>query len=505
MMEVSLKEETKRERGKEHPVSALSVKLREIFLELGLDEIINPMVVEERDIYLQYGSEAPLILDRVYYLAGVDRADIGLSNHKVEKIKEIIPNFNKLEELKGYLRRFKEGRIEGDDFVEGLVNELAVSEEQALSLIEKVFPEFKELRPVPSKKTLRSHMTALWYSTIAALLSQKKYPLSLFSMGPRFRREQRQDSSHLYESTSASIVIVDENFTLEDGKKITQKILTCLGFSNFEFKIKGVTSNYYAPGTDTEIYAEFGSQKVEVANLGYYSKESLTNYGIKYPVFNLGLGVERLSLLLEKAKDIRELVYPQYLHIIELTDEEIISTLKPCQEPATPGGEKLVKELVEKCLAHKETIGPVEILIYEGDFLGKEIKIWVYNWDMGKSLMSYAYLNKIFVYEGSLYSLPPRDYLKKTTEVKNKFLEVYDKGRESNLSFMDLIMKKFIFEIEKTLAKGEVSLDIKFKMIKRLGEVNLYISDYVNNYITSNNKKILVGGPLFFGLKALLS
>ncbi|MDI6785214.1 MAG: O-phosphoserine--tRNA ligase [bacterium] len=494
-------EKNKKKRGKENPVSALNVQLREIFLELGFDEIINPMIVDEREVYLQYGPEAPLILDRVYYLAGMDRADIGLSDNKIEKIKEIIPNFNRIKEMQWFLRKFKEGKIEGDDFVEEMVKELRISEQQALELIDKVFLELKELNPIPYKKTLRSHMTALWYSTLVSFQDRRILPLNLFSIGPRFRREQRQDSSHLYESTSASIVVMDEKFTLEDGKKITKEILVRLGFSNFEYVVKKVTSNYYTPETDTEVFAEFKGQKVEVANFGFYSNESLSNYGIKYPVFNLGLGVERLSLLLEGANDIRTLVYPQYVHTINLTDNEIASSLRPYQEPVTMQGIKLAENLINMCLENKDKIGPIEVLIYKGDFLNKKIKLWIYNWDQGKKLISHAYLNSIFVHEGSMYSLPSKDSLPKETKMKKRFDEVYEKGKDSGLCFISLIVKKFTHDLELALNNEKKNIDLKFKMIKRPSEVNLYVPTYVNNYITSKNKKILIGGPLFFGLK----
>jgi O-phosphoseryl-tRNA(Cys) synthetase len=45
-------------------------------------------------------------------------------------------------------------------------------------------------------------------------------------------------------------------------------------------------------------------------------------------------------------------------------------------------------------------------------------------------------------------------------------------------------------------------LDKRIKMAKRPSEINLLIPDHIYNYITSNNKRVLVGGPLFFGLRA---
>ncbi|MEK9149239.1 MAG: O-phosphoserine--tRNA ligase, partial [Candidatus Desantisbacteria bacterium] len=80
-------------KGKEHPLISLTLKMRDIFLNLGLDEVINPIIINESDVFLQYGKEASLILDRVYYLAGLDRAEIGLSKEREKKIAEIAPDF----------------------------------------------------------------------------------------------------------------------------------------------------------------------------------------------------------------------------------------------------------------------------------------------------------------------------------------------------------------------------------------------------------------------------
>ncbi|MBU0566697.1 O-phosphoserine--tRNA ligase, partial [bacterium] len=253
-------------RGKEHPVIAFGLKLREVFLDLGFDEIINPMIVDEREVYLQYGKEAPLILDRVFYLAGLDRTDIGLSREKLLKVREIIPSFSKEEELKAFLRSFKEGKIEGDDFLEEMVKALSISKEEAVEIVDKVFTEFRELKPIPSGKTLRSHMTANWFGALSHLKNRRPLPIKLFSIGPRFRREQRQDAHHLYESTSASLVVADSNFTLSDGQELTTEILKRVGFPSLEFKKKEVFSNYYEAETDTEIMINLKGEEIEIAN-----------------------------------------------------------------------------------------------------------------------------------------------------------------------------------------------------------------------------------------------
>lgn len=297
--------------GKRHPVIDLSYRFRDIFLELGFDEYINPSIVEDTEVFRQYGPEAPLILDRVFYLAGLPRQDIGLDDDRKANIREIIPEFDKFDTLADVLREFKKGGIEGDDFIETLSVRLEISESQATLLVKTVFQEFSRLTPQSTNLTLRSHMTANWFEVLSKMQTARM-PVMLFSIGSRYRREQRQDEGHLYESTSASIVVMNTNVSLEDGTALAEEIAEKLRLSDFKTKQKVTTSKYYAPGYDWEVYAKHNGKEFEIANLGLYSPVSLANYKIRYPVMNLGFGIERIAMILTDAKDIRKLVYPQY-------------------------------------------------------------------------------------------------------------------------------------------------------------------------------------------------
>ena len=275
---------------------------------LGFDEIINPAIIEDKEVYRQYGPEAPLILDRAYYLAGLPRQDIGIEDKKIEKIKTIIPGFNNLDGLKEVLRNYKKGAIEGDNFIESLALNLNITESQAARLVNEVFVEFKNLLPEATHLTLRSHMTANWFSVLARAQIQPM-PVKLFSIGSRFRKEQRQDATHLFESTSASLVVMNPEVSMEDGERLVELIVKRLGLGGLKTIPKKTTSKYYTQGFDWEIYATSNGKEFEIANLGMYSPVSLSNYKIKYPVLNLGFGVERLAMILAGASDIRKFVY----------------------------------------------------------------------------------------------------------------------------------------------------------------------------------------------------
>jgi len=180
--------------GKPHPVMKLAQKVRRILLSYGFEEVINPSIVPEEEVKRQYGPEAPVILDRVFYLAGLPRPDIGISREKAEEIRQVAPGVGEgeIKELQAVFREYKEGKLSADDLVEEIVRRLGVRQEQATAIL-ALFPEFTSLTPIPTRLTLRSHMTALWFPTLASLQDRKPLPIKLFSIGTKFRREQRQD------------------------------------------------------------------------------------------------------------------------------------------------------------------------------------------------------------------------------------------------------------------------------------------------------------------------
>ncbi|MEM3526644.1 MAG: hypothetical protein QXV37_04440, partial [Candidatus Jordarchaeaceae archaeon] len=185
-------------KGVPNPITEFMIEVRRILVEMGFEEVILPMIVSESDVYKEYGPEAPVILDRLFYLAGLPRPDIGLGENSVKKIMEIVPGFSKTRELQDILRRYKKNEIESDDLVETMVTELGIREEQATSIVDNVFLEFKERKPVPTDLTLRSHMTALWFPVLSAVQNKWELPIQLFTLGSKFRREQKLDATHLY-------------------------------------------------------------------------------------------------------------------------------------------------------------------------------------------------------------------------------------------------------------------------------------------------------------------
>ncbi len=478
--------------GKSHPVFEFIAKAREVLLNLGYDEVVVPIIVDESTVYREYGPEAPLILDRIFYLAGLPRPEIGLGKKKITQIREIIPEFTKFKEFQEIFRRYKKNEIESDDLIEVMVMELDMREEQATDILTKVFPELRNLTPKPTKQTLRSHFTALWFLILAELQYQQPLPIQLFSIGEKFRREQKLDATHLYNSYTLSTVIMAEDFTLEDGKYMAQQILQGLGFQDVKFEIKKATAKYYAPQTEFEIFFKHPNlnQWIEIGDGGFYSPVPLANFEIEYPVFNIGFGVERFVMVQQGYDDIRALVYPYFYTQAHLSDMDIASKLGYEYEPSTDLGRRIMQRVIEVALEKKDEKSPVKITVLSEKVQNKTLEVCIWETDPGVKLLGPATSNEIWVADGNILGMK---------EGKEH------SGIKTEITYLRSIAALVGFKAEKIVKRFEDTREmIRVKIVKSPSDVNLKIDPVVRRYITSNNKKIDIRGPVFFGATILL-
>ncbi len=475
-------------KGKAHFMNDFICDARKEMIELGFEELILPMFIEEDQIYKQYGPEAALILDRLYYLAGLPRPDIGISSEKLLAIKKRIPSFTNEEGLKNIFRRYKKGEIEADDLIEVFVEELGLTESEASEILDKIFPELKTLKPIPSKLTLRSHTTALWFKVLAELYKKRELPLQYFSICPKFRREQKTDATHLYCSNTLSLVIVAEQISLEDCQQIAKTICEKLGFENSRTNIKKATSKYYAPQTEFEIFVEHPTTKqwIEIGDGGFYSPVSLAQYNIAHPTFNIGFGIERICMIKTEIEDIRKLVYPYFYEETSFTDEEISKSLKYKLVPLTEKGIEIKNALLDIAQQKKDVESPVEIIAWEGVLKDKKIQVSIWEKDKGVCLLGPAALNKIWVKDGNILGLP----VDKSPE----------NGVDTGKTYLEGIANEMAYNIEVLLDQGINQYDHRVKMCYRASEINIEVGDILMEYIHSKQKKIDLRGPVFMGL-----
>jgi len=461
-------------KGKPHLVRELIQKSRQILLDLGFDEVENLTMLPDSDVVKQYGPEARAILDRAFYLAELPRPDIGLSARRIAQLKKIAEAID-IEKLQAILRNYKKGEIEADNLIEELIAGLGITDYQATELLDKVFPEMKELQPVPSGKTLRSHMTATWFHTLAALQDKADFPVALFSVGPRYRNEQREDARHLRVHHSASIVVMDPEMSLEAGRAVTRDIMKQYGFPDIKFETKIATSKYYAPGQEQEVFVNNKGTWLEIADIGMYSPVALANFDIKYPVFNAGFGIERLGMLIYEIDDVRKLAYPQF-SVTEYSDEEIAKSITYIASPQTAKGQKTARAIEETARRHKDEIAPCEFLAWQD----KSIEVKVVEKEAGKRLVGPAGFNEICVANGSIYS------------------DVVPSGIHTGINYMHAIAMGAAAAIE----SSNDDLTYQVKTIKHLSDLNLQIPEAVRQHIEGQQKKIAVAGAVFMTIKA---
>jgi len=486
--------------GKTHMLYDTISELRQAYIKLGFDEVINPVFIDEEHIYKQFGPEAPAVLDRCFYLAGLPRPDIGLGMEKIEKIEKlgIELSDDKVDNLKNVFRGYKKGDISGDDLVQDLSISLNVENEMGLRVLERVFPEIHELKPIAGRTTLRSHMTSGWFITLNHLKNKRSLPLKLFSIDRCFRREQKEDMSHLMTYHSASCVIMDDEVSLDMGMAVSESLLEHFGFEKFKFLPDEKKSKYYIPGTQTEVYGYHPQLNdwVEIATFGIYSPIALAKYGIEVEVMNLGVGAERIAMILNEQKDIREMVYPQIYEKWKISDRELASMLRINYYPATTEGQLLMKKIIKIGRRFANEQSPCEFTVFEGEFLGKNIKVELVEPEEGTKLLGPAAWNQIYLYQGNIVGTPVEGNI--TDSIA---LNAVNKGINLNISYMDGVAAYAAYKIEEMVISGEKEANIRTTISRSISDINLRLDEVGLNYITSLNKTIDVRGPIFSTIK----
>lgn len=481
-------------RAQPHPIFATINRLREIYLSMGFDECENPVIVEESDIYRQFGPEAMAVLDRVFYIGGLPRPNVGIARAQLDAINEILKKAMPAateEKLRETLHAYKKSEIDGDELTHELAKVLDTDDGNVVHILDSVFPEFKSLIPESSRSTLRSHMTSGWFMTLGSLWERTPLPIKFFSVDRCFRREQAEGPTRLMTYHSASCVVAGEDVTLEDGKAVSEALLSAFGYEDFRFQPDDKRSKYYMPDSQTEVYAKHPVHGwVEVATFGMYSPSALGEYGIGVPVMNLGLGVERLAMIAYNANDVRQLSYPQFFPR-PAGDREIARAVHLREEPATVEGKVLALAIAQVAAAHATEQGPCAFTVWEGSLYGRRTKVIIEETEANAKLCGPACANEIFVHEGNVLGVPDNE----------KWKDVRTKGIPTGISYMGAVSALAAATIEQAARCG-TGTQVQVKMAKHPGDINLRIEEYAMRTITDNKKKVDVRGPVFLAVRS---
>ena len=481
--------------GQSHMLYDTIHELRQAYLKLGFNEAVNPLFVDEDHVYRQFGPEAPAVLDRCFYLAGLPRPDIGIGMDKIEKIENMGVELDedKVQGLQNVFRAYKKGDTSGDDLVHDVSGALDVPNNLGLRVLERVFPELKKLTPIATGTTLRSHMTSGWFITLGSIHDRKKLPIKLFSIDRCFRREQREDASHLMTYHSASCVWADKELSLDVGMAVSESLLEYFGFEKFKFLPDEKKSKYYIPKTQTEVYGYHPKLRewVEVATFGMYSPIALAKYGIDKDVMNLGVGAERIAMIMHNQEDVRAMVYPQLHEKWNISDRELATLLHINYYPASREGRALMDCLLKTWQEHGDEPSPCEFTVFEGEFMGKNIEVKALEPEKGTKLLGPASKNSIYIHDGNVVGVPPEGSRNKLAS------DALSKGIPAKIGYMDGVAAQTAYKIEEMVVSGGEDLSLRTTIARYVSDINLRLDDVAMKYMTSANKIIDVRGPIF--------
>ncbi|MBU7042953.1 MAG: glycine--tRNA ligase subunit alpha [Theionarchaea archaeon] len=452
-------------KGRRHLLSFYVMEAEDILLNMGFSEVQVSPIWDESHVRKQYGPEAPAILDRLYYLATLPRPDIAISQDIQETIQD--RTSVSMDDLQTIFRDYKRGVIDSGELIETFVQRLSISTEDALFIL-SLFPQLEHLIPEATSKTLISHFTTAWFPTLAAI--HEEPPVCLYTSGWRFRREQREDASHLRAHYNLSFVVMGD-IQIEDGKDMVKEFFSRLGM-DVTFTLKENQPSYYAYNTNYEVFY----RGMEVADMGMFSPVALANYHIPYPVFNVGPGLGRIIMLKEGIEDIRQVHFPEF-YGKQYADEEICDSLYIIKEAHN---QSLVKALVETAHHYKDEPSPCSVPVYDGD----HYRITLIEKEENTRLIGPAAFNELYVYEGSIYGVP-------ASSKKKSIQTILEKGVPSHLSYLEAFAQAVVHAIE----EGERG-EFRIGMVNRLSDINVDIPTHIREYIRSQGK-IDVRGPMF--------
>ena len=90
------------------------------------------------------------VLDRVFYLGGLPRPNVGIARDRLDKINAILGKTMASateEKLRETLHSYKKSEIDGDELTFELSKVLETDDGIVVHILDAVFPEFRELAP----------------------------------------------------------------------------------------------------------------------------------------------------------------------------------------------------------------------------------------------------------------------------------------------------------------------------------------------------------------------
>jgi len=248
--------------GKAHPLIDLISKIRQIFLEMGFEEIEGDFVEScfwNMDmLFIPQDHPAREMQDTLYCKSP---SKIKIKENKLVDIISKVHEDGGITSSTGWGYKFS--KAEGE-------------------------------RPL-----LRTHTTV---NTIRFLYKNPKPPTKVFSIGRVFRKENI-DTTHLPEFYQIEGIIHEKDSNFRQLIGILKEFYNRMGFKKIRFR-PGYFP-YTEPSMEVEVF--WNNKWMELGGSGIFRPEVTEPIGIKSSVLAWGLGLERLAMLKFGLTDIRDL------------------------------------------------------------------------------------------------------------------------------------------------------------------------------------------------------
>lgn len=248
--------------GKQHPLVKLISDIRQIFVEMGFQEIQGDYVEScfwNMDVLFIPQDHPAREMQDTFYCKNPSRIPIS-EKQLLEEIAKVHENGGKTGSI-GWGAAFS--KTEG---------------ERAL---------------------LRTHTTV---NTIRYLYNHPKPPCKVFSLERVFRKENI-DNTHLPEFYQIEGIIHEENANFRQLIGILKEFYHRIGFEKIRFR-PGYFP-YTEPSMEVEVF--WNGKWMELGGSGIFRPEVTEPVGVENPVLAWGLGLERLAMLKYCLSDIRSL------------------------------------------------------------------------------------------------------------------------------------------------------------------------------------------------------
>jgi O-phosphoseryl-tRNA synthetase len=201
---------------------------------------------------------------------------------------------------------------------------------------------------------------------------------------------------------------------------------------------------------------------------------------------NLGLGVERIAMILHNSQDMRALSYPQFRPDWELSPREMAQMILVDRTPCTKAGMQIAEAIVNTCVEHGDAPSPCEFVAWQGVLFGRKVKVVVTEPEENTKLCGPAYLNEIVVYKQNVMGIPRT----------SRWDEAFQEGVTTAIRYIDAFAEAAAAEVEAS-AEADKDSETRVRIVRAPGDINIKILPPLERYITGHKHKIDLRGPVF--------